>query len=266
MTEPTTEPPMDEGLAPPHLARDTCMDLVTGLLPEPARAAALDHLRACPACEAVFREVGADYEGVRARPAPAGWGRDTAPVDAPAPVRPVPHPTRMFLRVALPLALAAAIFLVARTWWPHSAPPRAGAEGYWIPITGELQQLRAPGGDESDSTFWNGLTAYQAHDTARAQALLESARTAGGYDDLRRLYLASVLLNAGQPGDALALLDGLGIDTLPMPWREDATWMKYRALAALRRDPEAEALLRRMAAWPGRVGDLARGVGHTPPR
>lgn len=266
MTESTAEPPMDEGPAPPHLTRDTCMDLVTGLLPEPARGAALDHLRACPTCEARFRHVGADYEGVRARPAPAGWRRDTAPEEAPTPVHLTPRPARSYLRIALPLALAAALFLVARAWWPRPAPPRAGAEGYWIPITGELQQLRAPGGEESDSTFWNGLAAYQAHDTARARALLEAARTPGGYDDLRRLYLASVLLNAGQATEALALLDVLRIETLPMPWREDATWMKYRALAALRRDTEADALLRRMAAWPGRVGDLARGVAHPPPR
>lgn len=246
-----------------HLDDDVCTDVAAGLVAPAKLKLILSHVDACPECERRLMAAAGDREFIRSKAEAEGWAgaHGNASVSSrQAPAQSARSVTRLLRnpRFALPLALAAGllIFFLAR---PSDVPPRADLAPYWIPATGELLKLRSAHPSDADSLFWAGLGAYERHDTAHALALLEASRAGGGLDDLRALHLASLLINAGRAGETLKLLKELEIDTLPMPWREDASWMEYLALIRLRRTDEAAARLKLMATWPGRVGDLARG-------
>lgn len=271
MTEPSgtpgkTPPPDDPETRPGgfeacgHLDEDDCIDLVAGLVPAARRSRMLDHAGGCAACERRLLTAGADLESLRSKPAPAGWAVPTSN-GSPAPRAlepPIPiMPRRSVVRFAIPLALAAALVVVLLRTIPgkeRGPVPRP----YWMSTSGDLQRLRSAHGSDADSLFWQGLAAYESHDAGRAVKLLTDAQATGGLNDLRRLYLASALVNRGEARAALDLLEALRIEQLPMPWRDDARWMKYQSLVQLRRSAEARQLLDQLAEQPGRVGGMAR--------
>ncbi len=240
-----------------HLDEAAFTDIVAGTASKKFVDQAFAHIRNCPRCEMRLLEASGDLETCRAKPAPSGWGM---PVRARSKTGlgglVWPPRRRLDFRLAIPLALAAMLLVMLRIGLPRRHPSET--HPYWIPATGELHQLRGAHSWDADSTFWQGLDAYEAHNTGRAAELLQDAKTTGGLEDLRRLYLASSLINAGQGQHALQLFDELKIEDLPAPWRADAYWMKFQVLAGLNRSAEAEKLLDEMVAWPGRVGDLAR--------
>lgn len=60
----------------------------------------------------------------------------------------------------------------------------------------------------------------------------------GPSEQMRRIYLAQVLVELGQPHEALELLRSLDWMSVPEPWRHDAALLLARALR-LEGDPAA---------------------------
>lgn len=241
-----------------HLNDDLCMEIVAGLVPRDARALLLAHADACPACEARLMLVAGDWESIRSRTdaqARAGGSGEAAssPMALQRPGRGVFRGSR----ILLPLALVAGLLVLILVRAPRPARLDEGP-AYWLPATGELLKLRGAHSGEADSAFWSGLDAYEAHDFRKATTLLEASRAEGGLGDLRRLHLASLHVNTGGAAATLSLLKQIDMESLPMPWRDEAHWMEYLALVRLGHAAEAAERLDRMAQWPGRIGDLAR--------
>ena len=250
----------DSSSSPPasaHLDADTLTGLVLGLAGEEAVAEAIAHAGTCTRCETRLRDAVGDLESFRARCAVM---REFGGVPADDRARRSTSPPRrlIVLQWGIPLAAAAAVVVVL-TRLPGGVAPQETSP-YWIPATTDVRVLRDARGDDADSSFWAGLEAYESHDPDRARALLEGAHATGGMEELRRLYLASSLLNTARVEESLRLLQTLPSYALPMPWRQDARWMTYQALERLHRGAEADSLLGVMAAWPGHVGDLARAA------
>ncbi|HEX7879522.1 MAG TPA: hypothetical protein VF720_08935 [Candidatus Eisenbacteria bacterium] len=208
-----------------HLDVDTIIDLAAGLVTGSERRRLLSHIRSCGECERRLMTALADDELSR------------MPARAMVPVSGVPGASasriRLF-RIAVPLLLAAATLLIVigRIGSGPAAPPVS----WWMPATADLLQLRDVNSPESDSAFWEGLDAYQRHDVPAAMAAFERSRATGAFDDLRRLYMASLELHTGRPQGALSRLESLQVAYLPEPWRGSARMIEYLALKALGRD------------------------------
>ena len=186
-----------------HLDDDLCTDIVAGLLAREALGRVLAHVDACPACETRLMAAAGDWEAIRSRAAAEGWPTVSRPAPSAQrhPDTTSPYAARR-LRLLLPLALAAGVLLLLLVRLPRQ-PRQVEDLSYWIPATGELLKLRAGHAVDADSTFWVGLRAYEVHDIPAATALLSRAHAEGSLDDLRRLHLASLLVNAGRAdGDA----------------------------------------------------------------
>lgn len=240
-----------------HIDEDLIIDLVAGLVQGRERDRLLDHIGACRSCEECLIAAGGDWEAIRSNPAPEGWrerGRDPVLPGLEDPGRRV---IRRMIRLSIPLSLAAAILVLVVTRIPKSP---AENPTFWIPATGEILKLRGAHSTDADSTFWLGLNAYERHDVRTATARLKDAKASGGMEDLRRLHLASLLVNSGQGREAMDILTALEIEFLPLPWREDAGWIEYLALVELGQYGEADRRLAEMATWPGRIGQMARAV------
>ena len=142
------------------------------------------------------------------------------------------------------VAAAALVFVALNVMRPD-----VSGAGYWMPPP--PRNAPAPPGL---AVLDDALRAYDEHDPERALALLENARVRA--DDhrteaIRRLYQASALVNAGRPGQALEVLEGLDARLLEDPWRARAEWVRYLALRDAGRRADAEAQLRRIERLQG---------------
>ncbi len=236
--------------AGPHLSEDRCLDIVAGLASSSALEEALRHARVCPECDERLRRCAADFEALRAREARG----EAAPADVPSPPA-RPSWTWTDPRVWAPLAAAAA--LVALFFLRPHAPSRPEEAARWIAVDRDLVLTRGDA-NGADSLFRAGLEAYERHDAAAAARLLAASHATGGEEDLRRLYLASALVTASRPAEALAVLDDLRPASLPEPWRSEGLWVRYLALDRAGRRDEAAAELRELADAPGAIGSMAR--------
>jgi hypothetical protein len=140
--------------------------------------------------------------------------------------------------------------------WPGGVTHHS-AQTWWIPVESQVLHSRSATAP-ADSSFAAGLRAYAERDAAAAIALLEAARTQEGWEDLRRVYLASALVHASQGDTALGILQGLDVQTLPQPWRDRAQWVRFQALQATGRHAEADSLLHGLIDATGEVGAMAR--------
>jgi len=241
-----------------HLSDDRCLDLVHDLLPAEEAEHWLAHVRECPECEERLRRAGADLESMRVRlaesPGIAGRARDDR--DARGPKR-IEGTRRRRLRLVVLIPAAAA--LLAVTYLAIRAPhPRGATEMRWIEVDPRMVTLR--GGDSAaiDPRFQRGIDAYRRRAAAAATRLLAASRVGEGYDDLRRLYLASAWVAVGDDHTALETIRQLEPATLPPPWRDEAAWVELQALEGLGRHAEADSLRGVLATHPGEIGDLAR--------
>jgi hypothetical protein len=220
-----------------HLDDARCADLVLGLLPAEQRTQALDHAAGCAACAARLRA----HAGAHARAAAESPGR---PAAAPVPL-PRPH-ERAWMRV-VPIAAAAALAVALAAVFlrpPAFAPERAP----WLPAAGE--QVRTREGEIEDAHLGAGLAAYAARDLATADRELSAARTSGGPERLRRLYLAHVKLRRGDAATALELLRGVAWLDVPEPWRRDGIALLVVALRATGNAASADSIDRALRTVP----------------
>lgn len=202
-----------------HIDDARCADLVLGLLPDAERAAWLEHAALCAACEARLRShAGASFR------AAADW-RDKRR-ESVTPIAAAAKPRARFTPMiawaaAAALALAVALPLLLR----HSAP-ETGAPA--MPVPGDAVSTRA--GDGEDAHLSAGIDAYASRDFVTARRELEAARVSGPPEQMRRLYLAQVLVELNRPGEALELLRSLTWVSIPEPYRHDAALLFARAL------------------------------------
>lgn len=259
-----------------HLNDDQSLDLLHGLTEPGREGLLLEHLAACAACEARFRELAGTHERGRARAAAliaAGTeGHPLRLVESEAPAaRPLPVEGRFSRRVGftlgLGLAAAAAIaFLLLPRHGSQPGPlsprqlsPRqlAGGAPGWLPDPQMDITLRAEGAGLGDS-LRAGLGAYARRDLATARRLLARPLPEGTADDVRRIYLADVELRLRHAREALEALDPVLISGVPQPWRNQAHWTQVRAFDALGRQSSADSVLRLLALETGEDGRLAR--------
>ncbi len=256
----------------PHLDEDTCLDLMHGLLAAPQRAAALEHLATCPACEQALRAMAARQERTRASwrlvATPSGpqlentteAARDhTPPVDL--------FWLRRFARsLTLRMAVAGAVAVLALALvWPRDKGPGHGGldtalKVYPLPVHVEGTRVRAPeeGGDPSALTA--GLDAYASGSYIAAAQALRDAPTAAGLEAIRNVYLGSALALSGRFEGAVDVLSAIDLDQLPDPWGAESMWTLLVAYRASKMGDRADSILIRLARDQGDVGDRARSV------
>jgi len=216
-----------------HLDDARCADLHLGLLPARERTATLEHLAACAACESRFRAHVAAAE--------------RAAVDAPGARARIVSPVAWYRRPATAwLAAAAAVLVIAGTIpMLRPAPPVHDAPGH-LPPPGAAVGTRA--GEGEDAHLTAGLDAVARHDLVTADRELSAARTTGGAEMLRRVYLADVKLARGDARAAIELLRGVRWLDVPEPWRRDAVALYARALRRAGEGAAADSIERALAA------------------
>jgi hypothetical protein len=253
----------------PHLTEERCNDILLGLVSRQNARRAAEHARSCPRCEALLQRLSAEFETLRSRGAPqrdaaGAWQHPSIPADTAA----SPSETMQVHanRIAPPRwrrarslwlgGLAAAAVVVAVLSWPGRMTHDSG-QTWWIPVESQVLHNRSAAA-RADSSFAAGLRAYAQRDAANAIPLLEAARAQDGWEDLRRVYLASALVHTSQGDAALGILQRLDVQTLPQPWRDRAQWVRFQALQITGRHTEADSLLHALIDATGEVGAMAR--------
>ena len=223
-----------------HLDDSSCADLVLELLSEPEREAALAHATACPECEARLRAHVAATDRARAdwRERAGTRGRVSALPRA----RLSPAQSRGWM-----LALAAALTVAVALPLILSRNLERGP-AHWLPELGE--QVRTRGGETEDPHLTTGLEAYRTHDLSLANRELTLARAEGSSEQLRRLYLANVRDQLGDPRSALDLLRSLQWRNLPEPWRHDGVVLFARVLRASGQAASADSIENALRSLP----------------
>ncbi|MGH9869859.1 MAG: hypothetical protein ACREAA_17070 [Candidatus Polarisedimenticolia bacterium] len=234
-----------------HLAEDALIDLLHGLLPAGEAESMLGHMRSCSACEERFRMAARDNERARAVGAPL--------------MRPANGASRRRWKVA---GVAAGILMGALL--AVLLRDRPAVEPYWLPVEEDQVSLRSLDTDEPPRELLSALDAYKERDARRALEWLERAPVSSSYRGVRDVYLASALVNDGRNAEAGRVLRGLGLETMPQPWRSRARWLLYLVMKE-DNDPGAPALLNQLADDPDVVGEWARrelrsaGLSGAPP-
>lgn len=258
-----------------HVEPDRMLDLVHGLLVPADARAAVAHITCCPPCEVLLREHAGTRERARAVVASAGrmQGWPTPRVDAavrlvpgvwigspppPAPRRPSARRDRA---VTWGVSLAAAACVSVALLLPAHFGARTEPARPWLPDPGDLIVVRDEG--LLSAELRDGLLAYANRDLEVAGRLLAAGATAGPGDQMRRVYLADVMLRTGRPGDALRGLRSVRLSDLPEPWCSEARWMLMLALRRSGETARADSMLRALATAPGVLGARARAAAGT---
>jgi hypothetical protein len=275
MDKPLT-PPSESGLVESHLDEDQAIDLLLGLLPEQAFAAAGRHLSWCKQCEDLVRRRGALLERRRASTGAAAVIESAAvPERSADPDRPrraegihqwlagtFRRPTYAF---GLGCAILAAVVLLVLTGNPRrtvSFPTVAE----WLPSARETLSLRKNADQALSGDLTVGLEAYDRRDLQAAISALSSAKTAGMMDVMRRVYLGSSLAQAGEYPRAATVLRSCPLTKIPQPWRDESYWTLLVALHGAGNGTAADSLLRALAAETSVIGGRARRLlGHPGP-
>lgn len=241
-----TRPPFE------HLDEDRMIDMVNGIASKGDLDAAVRHLRECATCENLFQTMLREHEAARSQTARVlnklGGSRVTR--------RP---PRRLQLQRASAV-VAAVLVVAAAAWILHGQHGRHDTvNGYWFPVDPSAIVLR-DSRDDAMRDLSRRLEPYRRHDANEAVARLQAAPPSDDetVSSLERFYLASALVNAGRPADALPVLDALHIETLPAGWRQQARWIQYLALRDTGRTTEADAALDQLVNDPGEMGAVAR--------
>lgn len=227
-----------------HPSEDFWTDLLHGMLPRDEVDRAVQHASVCIDCDRQFRQQAAEFELIRALPVP-GMRRGTSGSGVVAMRR------KPWKRPWWGVAAAAVLATVLIDRWGGE---RTTQLEYWIPSDAAHVQVR----DATITDLAQALQAYEARDAERSLVLLRQADPPPELAPLRDLYLASAFTLSHRYPEALEVLARLEISLLPQPWRDDAMWIRYIALAGGGHDAEAALFLDELADRPGPLGDRAR--------
>jgi hypothetical protein len=151
------------------------------------------------------------------------------------------------------MAAAAVVLLTLFAPWKRSNDDLT----FWIPAGRDVVEVRSAAPSQK-TALMHAIEAYDRRDLDEALRLLESLQLEGSLLHFRNIYLASALTLSEHGEAALAVLDAVPVHRLPMPWRDEAGWIRYIALVQAGRDAEGREELRRLAERSGDIGDRAR--------
>jgi hypothetical protein len=260
-----------------HVGDDTCLDLVYGLLDVETRCAALAHLEACSECARRLQETAASHARAEAVAASVLGAKRTAdPRRAERETRDravgmTRHDAvgmtrhRSWLLAAAGIAALVGITWIARDRTALDPPPveDAAARLPAARLRGAIRGLSLAAGD---SLIVTGLDAYNRRDYAAARAALETAGRAGRMENVRRIYLASTLLELDDAAGAADALRDVDLRWVPEPWKSEARWTLATALTRTGHFAVADSLFDFLAREEGPVADRARArrATHSP--
>jgi hypothetical protein len=164
---------------------------------------------------------------------------------------------RTSLLAAASIAALVGVLWVARDRTTLDRPAAADAAAR-LPaarLRGAIRGLSLAAGD---SLIVTGLDAYNRGDYAAARRALETAGRAGRMENVRRIYLASTLLELDDAAGAADALRDVDLRWVPEPWKSEARWTLATALAHTDRHAAADSLFGVLAREAGPVGDRAR--------
>ena len=84
-------------------------------------------------------------------------------------------------------------------------------------------------------------------------------------EDVRRIYLGSVLLQLDDPSGACKLLETIDSRLVPEPWKSEARWALALGLERTGRRQSADSIFAVLAAESGSVAERARAHLHARP-
>jgi thioredoxin-like negative regulator of GroEL len=181
-------------------------------------------------------------------------------VQCPRPAR-VPR-SRTWLLAAASIAALLGIAWVVRDRTALD-PTTATVTEPRLPVAQLRGAVRSLGITAADSHIVAGLDAYNRGDLAAARRAFETAGRAGRMEAVRRIYLASTLLELGDAAGAAAALHDVELKWVPEPWKSEARWTLATALARTGRRAAADSLFDVLARETGPVGDRARAQRAT---
>ena len=241
--------------SPEHVSDDQLLDLCAGLLSWAEVRDLVAHAHECGECEDRMRSALASHETARARL--EGWlGR------VPRAVRARPAvPGAGSLRRWGTWAAAAALVLVSVLWILPRNEPRDGTPGpraELLPGIASVERTRARSQAPGGSDEWLGLAAYERREFSIAVEQLSAAVSDPGLHRMRRVYLASALLEIKAPARALVALQEVPATQLPEPWRSESDWMRFVAWTRTGARARADSILRQLCVGEGPVQGRAR--------
>jgi hypothetical protein len=251
-----------------HLNEDRCLDLLHGLLEPIEQDQALRHLQNCRACEERFQGRVAERERLRAR-----WVVRTPPGTAKAAPKRIRDLCRRswsgllggFRRPLVQAAVGcgAVAAIICLFLLPHGPRSSGVADLVVLPVT-ELVEHR---GAEESTGLKQGLEAYQTRQYERAVELFRQARVPDGFQNARKIYLASALAWCHRFKDAVAVFDEMppaAFGSIPPPTANLARWTQYVSLREAGAKARANSLLRELAKEEDAIGARARTTLGTP--
>ncbi len=248
----------DRGPFHTHFDEDFALEVVHGLRDASEVAAAVEHARACAACERRLREAAGDRERLRARAGALLGAAAGAPSAVPGRSRRRPGALVPALAAAAVLAIAASVVVLRR-------PPRTPiAPGLALPAPLEVVHLRTPDEPEDLPRLERAIEAYGRGEWRQAADLLETPFRTTRLDPMRRVYRASALLEMGRAAEARDLLAPIAHATLPQPYADWRDWARLRTSAMPGDAARADSLVRELAGRPGPLQAGAREMLPAP--
>lgn len=246
-----------------HPGDDRCCDLVMGLLSGTESEALIRHFEGCPACEARFRQLAADWERAGVLTAQTSPGCDRATDAAVGREGVLARIARLWqrprFRLGFAVLLAAAVLLM-------NLPGGTGDRyrGLLIPLPGlgENGAVSPRSGAVAlpDGRMDDGLAAYNSGEFDDAVESMRDIDLPGPAGVFRDIYYGSSLAMTGAWGEAVDVLETVPYDLVPEPWSGEARWTFYVALRGAGYDNRAETLLREIAGGAGDAAERARAI------
>jgi hypothetical protein len=244
----------------PHFDSDTALEVVHGLRPKSEVAGALEHARACPACDRHLREAAGDRERYRARQAETLGAAGS------------PAARRGSFRRRVGLigfgAVAAVLAVVATSLLLRTpAPTSSVSTQLRLPLASELVRLRTPGEETDLPRLEAAMALYDRGDFGLVATRLEQPFASSRLEPLRHLYRASALLELNRTSEASEELGPVAGVTLPSPYADWREWALLHLSANPADAARGDSTLRALATRPGPLQAPARAAlrARTPP-
>jgi len=185
---------------------DLVVDYSLGLLSSDQEKVLLATARANPELDAMLRQQCEDYRRLRASRKPRKVAVNFR-TDRITPLPLLRQPRTWLLTTAL--AASVALFV--------GLNPGSDSDQYWLPVDDAMLVQRSH--SAVDEGLRQGIEFYSVGELPQAITALQGAELQGAMRDVRDIYLASALINAGRPLEAHIIIEDMDLDSLPTPWR-----------------------------------------------
>ncbi len=239
-----------------HYDEDFLLEVVHGLRADHEVANAVEHAHTCPQCDRQLRIAAADRERFRAR-AESVLAAPAIPVQSGG-VRPAWARRRGLLGIAL--ATAAAVAIVSSIVLLREPAPRAKPALLGLPAPLEIVHLRAREQTADLPRLEDAIARYGSGNWSAAARLLDTPFEDARLEPLRRLYLASALLELGRNDEARSVLTPIATKALPEPYADWREWARLRTSPEALDAGRADSVVRALAGRPGPLQGKAQAL------